>query len=149
MKNKKILKVIFFILASLITSSASAGFFSLTFFSRANCANNESITWDATATWQLLVYSNQFNVETGENKFFMVEQANANRAAAVCWGCGLGGGWVVEGSHFISTPSSAGSSREVGEKLQDDCTGYIFTGDHQFFMPCQSTYADSCNFTDW
>lgn len=49
----------------LLTNAANAGFNGLTVHSRANCFNNESITWDATKRWNLLTHSYHMRCKNG------------------------------------------------------------------------------------
>lgn len=100
------------LISSLFCCEVDAGFKSLTAHSRANCLNNESISWDARAYWHLwtssthnyvdngLIVSAHF-VGTGDWQFTW-------RSAAVHWWEGkgenmsTGRGWWVEGEHFVS-----------------------------------------------
>lgn len=51
-----------------ISTSASAGYFGLTHFSRANCVNNESISWDNSRAQLMRVYSlHNFYIEERSN----------------------------------------------------------------------------------
>lgn len=152
-------KVYFFILSIILLMlallrPASAGVFSLSSLSRANCINNESITWDLTTTWQMLVQSHQWELDTGQYLLLSDLQYDANRAAAVCWGCGVTGNWEVVGDHFVAPPSSLPHipdrvDEEGKELLEFNCAGWMYTGDGDFTTPCLTTTATGCNATDW
>jgi len=103
----------------------------LTWFSRANCINNESITWDAwDPEW---LWTNTYHYRYGvylhcDNNVGDGCTGNAWqltwRAAAVHWSEGFGGGYYVYGLHWRWSPS----------------TGTYLLG---------STSATGCNPTHW
>src|SRR5690606_7207412 len=85
------------ILALPILIYAQVGFsgtFGLTHDSRANCGNNESISWDLTATHDMSASSNHYFVQGNFNAWRSKPWHNVqtgalygvNRAAAVHWG---------------------------------------------------------------
>lgn len=88
------------LLIMLIYSNAAlAGFNGVTHHSRANCANNESISWDWNKNWYFWVKSEH----THQNGTFHRQATgwvNTWRAAVVDWGEGRGG-WKVEGWHWM------------------------------------------------
>lgn len=94
-------KIRFILLSAIFISHATlAGFNGYTNHSRANCVNNESISWDWTRDWLLITRSEHYNVNTGE--FIHALQTPAEwtwRSAAVHWGEGHGG-WKVKGLHW-------------------------------------------------
>lgn len=103
----------------LLSGSTFAGINGLTIHSRANCVNNESITWDLTENWQLATISThykdgiiQHSVPTGWQ--------NTWRSAAVHWGEGTGG-WYVEGQHYIIM---SGVQKNLGTTRSENCSGY-------------------------
>lgn len=78
-----------------------AGFNGLTSHSRANCANNESISWD----WQtnhMLGTISQHNRGGQYIHRVISDWQNTWRSAAVHWGEAVpGSGWNVVGYHWI------------------------------------------------
>lgn len=75
-----------------------AGLANLTFHSRANCGNNETISWHLGHSYLLRTISRHFykgiyqhTIDTGREVTW--------RSAAVHWGEGTGG-WRVEGEHW-------------------------------------------------
>lgn len=85
-------------LCTLAVVPAHAG---LVFFSRANCVNNESISWDwpTNSYWLYTIGQHYRNgawepaIHTGWEYTF--------RSAAVHWGEGFSGGAYVIGSHYM------------------------------------------------
>lgn len=81
-----------------------AGMAELTTHSRANCANNESITWEFGKSRMLKTVSihehyGPRGVDVRHTHTRLWERTW--RSAAVCWGEGAGGGWKVWGTHWI------------------------------------------------
>lgn len=114
---KKILLILFFPVI------ANAGFKELTWHSRANCVNNESITWHAGHSYHLrtvgehhnLSRSWPCNMDTGEEYTW--------RSAAVHWGEGVAGsGWLVIGHH--SMKDRKGKWVKLGVTRVKDCSIY-------------------------
>ncbi len=96
---KKVILVL--VWAYLVT--AYAGFKDLTIHSRANCVNNESITWHAGHSYNLMTISKQVYSEKGKVRKKKEVIANWDytwRSAAVSWNEGYGG-WEVWGYHYI------------------------------------------------
>lgn len=104
-KNSKFSCMALFSLAILgFVSNAEAG---LSWFSRANCINNESISWDAWDSHWL--WTNSYHYRNGyyqhcENNVGSACTTNSWqytwRAAAVHWNEGYSGGWYVLGYHW-------------------------------------------------
>lgn len=103
----------------------------LTWFSRANCINNESITWESFGSHWL--WTNSYHYRNGYYQHCENNASNACtgnswqltwRAAAVHWNEGLSGGWYVLGYHWRWSSS----------------TGTYLLG---------STSATNCNATQW
>lgn len=134
---------------------AQAGVFSITYFSRANCINNESITWDLSTKWQMKVSSDQAHPVSGKILWLEDEARDTHRVAAICVGCGFTGGWNVTGSHYVGTPSSYANLDPSDEDpyaqsiLEENCDGWVFDGNYTFFEPCKTSFADSCNLDQW
>jgi len=98
----KITKISLSICCILSICAAHSGFKFLTSHSRANCINNESITWWFEHSMTLRTrsthyYNNKFKhtIDTGWQ--------NTSRSAAVHWGEGHGTGWYVHGEHWVFT----------------------------------------------
>jgi hypothetical protein len=119
MKSKIIVSAL---LLGLQINNLNAGLYNTTVHSRANCANNESITWwnGHPYNWKVVsihkhVPSNQVHlIDTGFNI--------NDRVAAIHWGEGVHGGFVVWGYHYLK--------------------GYHDS------VPFDSTYAEGCNIID-
>lgn len=85
----------------------------LTWFSRANCINNESISWHAwNAEW---LWTNSYHYRYGTYQHCENNVGNRCtggswqltwRAAAVHWNEGYSGGWYVFGKHWRWTSST-------------------------------------------
>lgn len=97
MKKSCKIKTITVIVAVLLSTHSYAGFNGFTIHSRANCGNNESISWDWTHDWWLWTTSkhiknrSEHTVDTGK--------AWTWRSAAVHWGEGTGD-YTVSGNHY-------------------------------------------------
>lgn len=96
MKNKIIIAFLFYALSS----QSYSGFKKLTWHSRANCGNNESITWQAGRTWDMRTVSFHYHgfdehvVDSGYQVTW--------RSAAVHWGEAVpGSGYQVIGNHYV------------------------------------------------
>lgn len=96
---------------ALLISNSYAGFNGRTQHSRANCVNNESITWDATRYWWLATASDHVN-NSGEHHAIFSNSDEHNplltieytwRSAAVHWGeASPFDGWFVRGFHYMT-----------------------------------------------
>lgn len=110
-----------FFLTLLWTSSLFAGFNGLTVHSRANCVNNESISWDWTTYWVLFTTSDHCDLGSGA----LIHSIGTGwqstwRSAAVHWGEGRGG-WLVHGHHWIN---DHGRVLPIGSETVNDCSIY-------------------------
>lgn len=132
----------------------AAGRFDLSMFSRANCINNESITWTYDISnsnqWYLWTQSSQINFQTGEYIEIYAGPEETWRSAAINWGGGITGGWLVHGIHGVSKISLTGDDCFM---LQDACGGFpgsnmICSGDPMIDY-CRETVADNCNLGEW
>lgn len=108
-----------------LSISAHAGFNGTTAHSRANCGNNESITWNALASywWKVVsfhnnIYGTQYDhvVDTG--------WAQTWRQAAVHWGeAPLNDHrWIVHGYHFFIDYGNG--KVPFAEEIVGDCSIY-------------------------
>jgi hypothetical protein len=114
-------KTIIFISFLIFSSVLQAGFNGLTTHSRANCGNNESISWDALKPHRLGTNSTHTS-KTGASHKFGSGIANTHRSAAVHWGEGTGG-WTVRGEHYLFEDSS-NKIIWVRNSYSTDCSMY-------------------------
>jgi hypothetical protein len=109
-------------------NSSYAGMNGLTWHSRANCANNESIAWDWTRNWWLWTTSDHRDIRTGGSLHSMTTQwQNTWRSAAVHWGEGTGG-YLVVGDHWLN--NSNNQIIYLGHEAVTDCSIYDGWWDH-------------------
>jgi hypothetical protein len=93
-------KISTILIAMAISSTVNAGVNGYTNHSRANCVNNESISWDWTQNWWLITRSEHYNLQTGELRHTLQTPEEFTwRSAAVHWAEG-GSGWKVHGTHW-------------------------------------------------
>lgn len=111
------------VILCLITINCYAGFNGYTNHSRANCVNNESISWDLTHNWTMDTISEHFSIKTGA-LIHTIDTGFAlgHRSAAVHWGEGFSGGWRVVGFHYRLTAD--GVNRLEQEDWVEDCSIY-------------------------
>lgn len=108
------------VLTSLATQ-AHAGLFATTVHSRANCINNESITWwnGHPYDWRTI----SMHIMQDGNYHYVDSQWNYRDVSrAVHWGEGLSGGWRVRGFHYLKS--------------------------YNMSVPFAETYAEGCNIID-
>ena len=122
MINIKILR--FFLLTSTICVNSYAGLNGLTHHSRANCVNNESISWDFTQNHNMSVSSDHYYMPDGKLSHFIAGAfENTWRKAAVHWGeAPVGKDWRVKGTHCIERPKKDGV--EFFQEMVRDCSIY-------------------------
>ena len=102
---KKILTGLMLMLA-IISSVANAGWDGVTVHSRANCGNNESITWQYMVPFTWRVVSFHYPESTNREAYHVINTGYANtwRQAAVHWGESFQpwptGRYYVYGYHF-------------------------------------------------
>lgn len=84
-----------------ITASSHAGLYQTTVHSRANCLNNESITWWYGHRYNWKVVSIHKHVPTGEIHLVDTGFNYNDRVAAVHWGEGVHAGFQVWGYHYL------------------------------------------------
>lgn len=101
--------------------SAHAGLYNTTVHSRANCLNNESITWWRGHPNNWKVVSIHKHYQAGQHLLDTGFNLN-DRVAAICWGEGVHGGFVVWGYHYLK--------------------GYHDS------MPFDTTFAEDCSIID-
>lgn len=108
-----------FLLAIGLFSIANAGLNGLTHHSRANCGNNESISWDWLANHLLSVDSQHWRKGVIVH-IVSTDFSNTWRSAAVHWGEGTGG-WAVVGHHWTI---SGGKYVLLQQETVTDCSIY-------------------------
>ncbi len=109
-----------------------AGVVELTIHSRANCINNESVTWDMrwnrTYATMSLHFKNIKNQIPTHDIFTGLEETW--RSAAVHWNEALpGDGWKVIGLHWIKDPGTE-RLELIGQTEAIDCNIYDGWWDH-------------------
>lgn len=119
------MKQIIIMLLLIVTSSAFAGFNGLTIHSRANCYNNESISWDWTHDWNFATVSaHTFKSQDGTSTLHVIRLPYEKtwRSAAVHWNEGTSGGWEVSGGHMLKDDD--GKETILGTETVTDCSIY-------------------------
>ena len=112
----------FILLIGIIFSCyANAGFKELTIHSRANCANNESITWHYNHPYNLLTVSD--HLRNGQLQHRLAAGWETTwRSANVHWGeAGPGAGWHVQAGHYMRIGYT---EYRIGFTTADDCNIY-------------------------
>jgi hypothetical protein len=89
------------ILIGLSSGEACAGFYKTTVHSRANCLNNESITWWNGHPYDWRVVSIHKHTPTGQMHMVDTGYVVNDRVAAIHWGEGVHAGFVVWGYHYL------------------------------------------------
>lgn len=116
-------KFILYLLLFSVMQMAEAGFNGRTQHSRANCVNNETITWDATRDWILQTISIHIDKENNQHKI-VTPWEDTWRSAAVHWREALpGSGWRVTGIHWYS-PSRVSKPIFIELTNVTDCSIY-------------------------
>lgn len=117
------MRKLFTILLCFICSSSFSGVNGLTWHSRANCINNESITWDATKKHWLHTDSYHYDGSWGCHQLHVPQDAyhHTRRSAAVCWKEGFSGNWKVVGNHYKKTRHK---EKFLGSTTVTDCSIY-------------------------
>lgn len=115
-------KIGIFMLILAMTGISYAGFNGVTHHSRANCANNESISWDWTQNWWFWVNSQHIDARTGAILHTLVSDWQLTwRNAMVHWGEGRGG-WGVRGLHWMR--DGRGNPVLMKDEYVTDCSIY-------------------------
>lgn len=127
-------KIIVGLLISGFTLSAYSGINGITYHSRANCVNNETITWDLTTGWWLTTSSYHDNPAVPEHHHasssvpppdeYVGPAAFTRRSAAVHWGEAppLISTWDVSGLHYAGVESN--KVKLVSYSWARDCSIY-------------------------
>jgi len=117
-------RIYLFFLAIALSQSAFAGWVELTHHSRANCINNESISWHRGNSYWLWVNSEHYDAKTGVRLHYVLTGWQFTwRAAAVHYGEGMRGGYKVHGTHWMPHPRT-NVPRIVAEEWVWDCSIY-------------------------
>lgn len=116
------MKKVSILLATLVIgNSAHAAFNMISHHSRANCGNNESISWDGTGPHSFWVNSTHVNLRTGKVVCAMSSGwIETRRNAMVHWGEGTSG-WAVIGEHWMWVN---GKPKQVQYEMVQDCSIY-------------------------
>lgn len=105
-----------------LISITNAGFKEFTMHSRANCANNESISWHWRHRYTLWTSSVHVDANSGIAQHTVIANwDNTWRSAAVHWGEGRGG-WGVWGHHWIRNDHN--QAVKLQEEYVTDCSIY-------------------------
>lgn len=115
------------LLLGLLCGNVYAGFHGLTIHSRANCLNNESITWDATAYHKVRMYATHTNLADGEHDFYSNWELTW-RQAVIHWGEGnpfpdKDHKYIVHADHIIWDYITK-EDHALGETFTNDCSIY-------------------------
>jgi hypothetical protein len=111
-------------LLSLLSLQAHAGLVGLTWHSRANCGNNESISWDARWERTYITLSQHVHPEYGIAHEIITQLEDTIRSAAVHWGEAFpGNSWQVFGTHWM-IDEDTGLEKRIGETYATDCSIY-------------------------
>jgi hypothetical protein len=122
-------KFVLFCISIMLINTSHAAINGLSDHSRANCVNNEGITWDRTKAHSLAVVSfhtSDYMGRVGQygRHRLQTQWAKTKRAAAVCWGEGTtpAGYYLVQSWHWEGVAG-------VGEVLRattsvDNCSIY-------------------------
>ncbi|MGE8691631.1 MAG: hypothetical protein ACN6PJ_31110 [Achromobacter sp.] len=118
----------------------------MSMFSRANCINNESISWDTSGAsyWNLYTQSYQTNLDDFSEVFISAGSEVTWRSAAVAWFAAGEGFWQVEGYHLIQ-PAPRTDPNEGWALIYQNCTD-SFGGATNTLEECVRTFADDCSF---
>jgi len=119
--------VVVFLVGITLSGSAIAGLYGLTHHSRANCGNNESISWDSLKSHELETVSyhvySRSNPPKDPHHMAVASFSDTRRSAAVCWGEGVGeNGWFVTGKHWMK--DKIGKSYIAASETVKDCSIY-------------------------
>jgi hypothetical protein len=120
-------RLIFLLTILFFSTSGFAGLRNLTIHSRANCGNNESISWQAGYAHDLLTVSE--HLKNGKIVHRMASGWEYTwRSANVHWGEALpGAGWTVQAGHYIREGQY---EYRLGFTKATDCSFYNGWWDH-------------------
>lgn len=118
----------------------------MSMFSRANCINNESISWETSGAsyWRLYTSSTQVNLDDFTQVYVTAGPAVTWRSAAVSWFAAGEGFWQVSGHHQIQ-PAPKTDENEGWALVGTYCPD-SFGGATDYLEDCVRTYADNCSF---
>ena len=120
LENATMKKIALSVALFLFSNYSVAAFNGLSHHSRANCINNETISWDFTRKWNMGTAAEHFH----NNDLICVLTQNyedTRRAAVVHWGEGRGG-WRVKGYHWLK--DGRGQNHLVLTTEVTDCSIY-------------------------
>lgn len=111
-----------------LSTNGYAGLYNLTIHSRANCVNNESISWDARKYHTLKTVSRHMLLD-GKFQVHIVDTGTEStwRSAAIHWGEGAKYDalfkWQVAGEHYILKEKTR-EMKSLGETFSISCNVY-------------------------
>lgn len=118
--------------------------------SRANCVNNESLsfTWNVSNPnqWFLQTQSMQYNYTTGESVHIESPAEVTWRSAAICWGCGITGDWIVHGLHGVTTANASQDCEDIERHCQAMQGNNIVCSGTPEIDFCGETITTNCSF---
>jgi hypothetical protein len=119
--------------------------YKLSSFSRANCINNESISWDRDGEdWRFLVISYQIS-DLGDMYTVQCLEYGAFRCGAVRWlGAMAPGVWYVWGEHNITHQDPIKYAF-----LKEYCDSGWYGSGEVYVDQCKETYAEDCNASEF
>lgn len=97
------MKYIIGITLLVVAMTSYAGLYKTTVHSRANCLNNESITWWNGHPYKWRVVSIHKHTPTNQMHSIDTGYQYSDRVAAIHWGEGVHGGFVVWGYHYLES----------------------------------------------
>ncbi|MGB3434905.1 hypothetical protein [Achromobacter sp.] len=123
-------------------------------FSRANCGNNESISWDRSADasyWEMAVGSRMSSASLGREHFYEDGPRVDWRVGNVNWFRAFGGDWIVEGIHDL------GPNRDMDpldqeyavDLIRENCGGWWAGSAVGSVWLCKETWASDCSLAEW
>jgi len=119
-------KVVSGLIGLMLCTKVFSGINGPTYHSRANCVNNESISWDLTSPHMFFTQSEHFSkTKSGDEIYHKVTTKGMEstwRSAAVHWFEGAGGGWDVYGWH--SSLDEDGKEIILCQTRATDCNIY-------------------------
>lgn len=133
--------------STLVIGNENIGEFDYTMVSRANCINNESLSYttnlDFVDQYELMTTSWQYDNDTG--RVVNVEDGPSNtwRSAAISWGAGVTGSWLVVGTHHATNPSMSSDRCEV---MQKGCSESLICAGSISMDVCAVTITEDCSF---
>ena len=117
-------KICILLFSAIMSGSAMAGYNALTHHSRANCVNNETISWHKGHQYWFWINSRHRHEFLRQDHQVIHDWNLTWRAAAVHWGepGGGAGQWSVQGYHWMRAQNNA--PVQVKSEYVTDCSIY-------------------------